>query len=83
MSRSKRAPYWVDGYGSKWKPKAKQRANRKVRNALKKLDKLDNIAPGEFKKMSNSWDICDFKFHDPKGKKVKWVHDDGSIPWKG
>lgn len=64
MSRSwKKNGYVKDGEGSKWKKKAKRYANRRVR-----LE--DEIADGSsFKKVSESWDICDFKFELPKTKK--------------
>lgn len=71
MSRSKRAPYWVEGYGSKSKPKAKRAANKKVRQTLKSIDEVDKIPPGEFRKVFDSWSITDYKFHDPKSKKVR------------
>ena len=64
MSRSwKKNGYVKDGEGSKWKKKAKRHANRRVRSE-------DDVADGgSFKKVSESWDICDFKFKLPKTKK--------------
>lgn len=64
MSRSfKKNAYIKDGYGSKWKKQAKRRANSKVKSE-------DDIANGgSYKKVSNSWDICDWKFELPKTKK--------------
>ncbi len=56
MSRSLKKPIVKDGYGSKWKPKAKRQANKKVKHAKEVAD------GGAYKKQSNSWDICDFKF---------------------
>lgn len=56
MSRSyKKTPYSGDHKG-KWK---KRRANEKVRNWFKR--NLDaNISRGDFRKIQNPWDICDF-----------------------
>lgn len=56
VSRSTRKPVAKDGYKSKWKPRAKRRANKKVKQAKDVAD------GGAYKKVSNSWDICDFKF---------------------
>lgn len=65
MSRSYRAPYWVDGYGSKHKKIAKRSANKTVRNSKE-------IADGKmYRKVSCSWNICDFKFEDPENYKVR------------
>ena len=65
MSRSKKAPIWTDNKGKK---KRKTQANRRVRRTAK-------IADGcSYKKVSESWDICDYKFVDtsPKGTKGYW-----------
>lgn len=64
MSRSwKKNAYVKDGEGTKGKKKEKRLANRRVRSE-------DEIADGgSFKKVSESWDICDFKFKLPKTKK--------------
>jgi len=61
MSRSYRQPFYVDGYGSKWKAKSKRQANRRVRAA-------DTADGGAYKKVTNSWDICDYRFKDASGK---------------
>ena len=59
LARSYRKPVAVDGYKSKWKIKAKQLANRAVR-----LNK--DLANGcAYKKVFNSWNICDYKFELP------------------
>ena len=62
MSRSYRKPIAVDGYKSKWKPKAKQLANRAVRREELK-------SGGSYKKVYNSWNICDYKFELPDTKR--------------
>lgn len=64
MSRSyKKNLYVKDGSGSKWKKVAKRKANKKVKNR-------DEVADGgAYKKVSNSWDICDWKFSIPNTKK--------------
>lgn len=59
MSRSYRKPIAVDGYKSKWKQTAKRIANKRV----KLKSDLSNGA--SYKKVSNSWDICDYKFDLP------------------
>lgn len=63
MSRSRKAPYIKDGYKSKWKRKAKQQANQAVRNETSVTN------GGAYKKVSNSWDICDFIFYEPNEPK--------------
>ena len=55
MSRSTRKPIAVDGYGTKGKQKEKKIANKKVKHAK------DIASGGAYKKVSNSWDICDYK----------------------
>lgn len=56
MSRSRKQPIVKDGYKSKWKSKAKRQANRDVRNEEEVTD------GGFFKKVSESWNICDWAF---------------------
>lgn len=59
MSRSYRKPIFKQGYGSRWKPKAKRQANRRVRI----YDAY--ISNGSmYKKLFNSWDICDWRFDE-------------------
>ncbi len=55
MSRSKREPYAVDGYGSPVKRILKRMANKAVR-------RTDLANGSSFKKAYNSWNICDYKF---------------------
>jgi hypothetical protein len=64
MSRSRRAPIWTCGYGSKEKRKDKARANNRVKQA-------DVASGGAYKKVSNSWDICDYKIWDEKSSKAR------------
>jgi hypothetical protein len=55
MSRSIRKPIITEGYGNPSKRKAKRLANRRARRA--------DVANGKaYKKVSNSWDITDYKF---------------------
>lgn len=62
MSRSKREAMFTEGYGGKARKSAKKHANKRVRHSKK-------IGDGKaFKKISNSWDICDYKFKDSTGK---------------
>lgn len=66
MSRSKKAPYFTEGQDSPGKRKAARRlANRRVRR-----DK-DLASGSSFKKVSQSWDICDWKFIDKNNPKAK------------
>jgi len=58
MSRSNRAPIVTEGYGRPDKKRRKRKANRKVRAAP---GEKEIASGGAFKKVSNSWDICDWK----------------------
>lgn len=61
MSRSYREPWYTIGYGSNGRKWAKRYANRVVRNSM-------DVPNGKaYRKYSESWDICDFR----------WVWD----PW--
>jgi len=67
MSRSKRKPIVKDGQKDRTGDKKvkKRRAARAVRAE-------DEVADGsQYKKVSNSWDICDWKFFDPKNPKAE------------
>lgn len=56
MSRSfKKTPYAGDHKG-KWK---KRRANDKVRSYFRRYPDMQ-ISPGDYRKIQNPWDICDF-----------------------
>jgi len=63
MSRSYRKPYWTDGYGGKWRRIAKRKAEKRVRQSSEAVSGM------YYKRISNSWDICDFKFFDPDCEK--------------
>lgn len=71
MSRSFRKAWVVDGYGSSWKKYAKNQANRKVRKAK------DLPNGSSYKKVFESWDICDYKY--PADTKAGWFSNE---PWK-
>jgi hypothetical protein len=63
MSRSYRKPIVKDGYGSKWKRSAKRHANKVVKQSKE-------VPSGSaYKKLSCSYDICDFKFYIEKPRK--------------
>lgn len=66
MSRSYRKPIWTEGMKSPGLRKSRRRlANRRVRES-------EDVGSGaNFKRISNSWDICDFKFYDPNNRKVR------------
>jgi hypothetical protein len=59
MSRSIRKPYWTEGYGGKWRSFSKRQASKKVRQTKF----IGNNA--YYKRIYESWDICDFKFLEP------------------
>jgi len=62
MSRSYREPWIVDGYGTKRKRLAKRAANRIVRRSR-------GVPSGmAYKKFTNPWDICDFKWEEYRGE---------------
>lgn len=60
MSRSRRKPWFVDGYGTKWKKFMKNYANRVVRHT-------ENIPDGmAYKRCFSQYDICDWRhMYDP------------------
>lgn len=66
MSRSYRKPYWTQGYGGRWRKAAKRMAAKKVRK--EKLVADDSF----YKRLYNSWDICDFKFFEYQNDKKLW-----------
>lgn len=70
MSRSYREPWIVDGYGTRHKKFAKNLANRTVRR--KGIDY--DIANGKaYRKITNPWDICDYKWkYNPYPKFYQW-----------
>ena len=70
MSRSYREPWVVDGYkGSKRKQFFKRRSNKVLRKA-------ENIPNGRaFKKFTDTWDICDFRWYQTKESMEKWNLD--------
>lgn len=67
MSRSYRKPWLTEGQDIPGLRKSRRRlANRRVRRETKDLTSGAN-----FKKHSQSWDIIDYKFYDPKSSKVR------------
>jgi hypothetical protein len=86
MSRSYREPWYIDGYkGSGRRQFFKNYANRRVR----RKSPYEEIANGcSYKKYTDPYDICDFKFFwDPEphvywhGKNgPEWIYPDE--PWK-
>jgi len=58
MSRSYRKPYWTEGYGGARRQFAKRQAAKRVR---KTFDLADSA---HYKRLYNSWDICDFKIYE-------------------
>lgn len=66
MSRSYRKPYWTQGYGGLWRRIAKHQAVKRVRKSKKVSD------GGHFKRLSSSWNICDFKFYEAEDSEKIW-----------
>jgi hypothetical protein len=56
MSRSYRAPWFVDGYGSKRKKWQKRCANKRVRRTLE-------VPNGKaYRRITDPWNIVDYRF---------------------
>lgn len=67
MSRSYRAPWCVDGYKSRGgKRKEKNYANRKVRHTK------DIPNDSGYRKVTESWDICDYRFPYNTNPRIYW-----------
>lgn len=65
MSRSRRKPWVKDGYKRPGKKIPKRTANHKVR-------KTESIANGKaYKKVYDSWNICDYRWYEPNNDKLK------------
>jgi hypothetical protein len=63
MSRSRRAPWTVDGYGTNRKRYAKNQANRAVRRS-------EDVPNGKaYRKFYNPWDISDYRWMEKQGSK--------------
>lgn len=57
MSRSYKHTCYSGDTKTKW---AKRQANRLVRNKLNRWNIQDEISPSWYKKISESWNICDY-----------------------
>lgn len=74
MSRSyKKNPYVTDGYGGDRKQN-KRIANRRVRRRLK--DGEDLPARLHHKKMTESWDICDYRWRMTREDAIHWYENE-------
>ena len=74
MSRSyKKNPYVTDGYGGDRKAN-KRIANRKVRRRVNTMDD-DMPARLQHKKMTESWDICDYKWRMTREEAIHWFNE--------
>ena len=70
MSRSyKKHPFVTDGYGGD-KKQSKRIANRKVRRKVKNSE--DMPARLQHKKMTESYNICDYKWRMTKEEAITW-----------
>ena len=64
MSRSYRAAWYIDGYGTKRKRDAKREANRRVRRAK-------DVPNGRaYRKYFDPWNICEYRFQYNTNPKV-------------
>ena len=57
MSRSYKHTPYAGQQKLKW---AKRQANKLVRSKLKRWNIQDNVSPSWYKKVSESWNICDY-----------------------
>ena len=74
MSRSyKKNPFVTDGYGGDRKQN-KRIANRTVRRRLK--DDEDMPARLPHKKMTESWDICDYRWRMTREDAIHWYENE-------
>jgi len=68
MSRSRRKPYWTEGYDGKARKTLKRAANKRVRSKPVESSVEEG---GAYKKEYESWHIRDWSFHDPKNPKAR------------
>ena len=74
MSRSyKKNPYVTDGYDGDRK-QDKRIANRKVRRRIK--DDEDMPARLQHKKMTETWDICDYRWRMTREDAIRWYENE-------
>ena len=79
MSRSyKKNPYVTDGYGGDRKT-SKRIANRRVRRIVRSMDE-DMPARLQHKKMTCSWDICDYKWRMTREEAIDWYNE--QLEWQ-
>ena len=69
MSRSRRQPFATESYGKRCRGKAKRAAARAVRQQ----DVGSDIPkkPSSYKKLYNSWNICDYSFYTPNNYRFR------------
>ena len=76
MSRSyKKNPFVTDHKRGITKQK-KSMANRIVRHRIKDANDEDMPARLQHKKMTESWDICDYKWRMTRPQAIEWYNDD-------
>jgi hypothetical protein len=78
MSRSYRAPYGIDGYGTKRKSYDKNYANRKIR---KKSIEYEIADGSSYRKITDPWDICDFRIRYSPRPWVSISYKTGELQW--
>jgi len=82
MSRSyKKNPYVTDHKRGVTKQK-KSIANRIVRRRIKDADDETMPARLQHKKMTESWDICDYKWRMTRSEAIKWYENEASDHFK-
>lgn len=65
MSRSRKKPFWTQGYKGRWRKTAKRLANKRVKAS-------DHVSDGNaYKKHYESWTICDWSFYTPNDTKSR------------
>ena len=75
MSRSyKKNPYVTDGYGGDRKT-SKRIANRRVRRIVRSMDE-DMPARLQHKKMTCTWDICDYRWRMTREDAIDWYNNE-------
>ena len=75
MSRSyKKNPYVTDGYGGDRKT-SKRLANHRIRRIVRSMDE-DMPARLQHKKMTCSWDICDYRWRMTREDAIHWYENE-------
>ena len=71
MSRSRKKSHWIVDHHAKTSKEQKRIANKKLRQ-----DKNFDINGSAYKKRTESWDICDFRWAWTKKEAIKEWYDE-------